>query len=157
MSAAIGSTVPGEDPRVGRPSPFTCTAHSYGLGAEWIHVTGELDLATSPELRKALLEALKVRRLVVLDLRELSFMDCSGVRTVLEADRAARREGARLLLVRGVAQVNKLLTLTGVTKQVLMLDAGALEASPQLGAAAGAASRLAASWDPRAKAEPPAA
>jgi len=52
-----------------------------------VHVAGALDIATSPELERTL-EELNAR-LVVLDMRELGFMDCAGVHTIVAASRRA--------------------------------------------------------------------
>jgi anti-anti-sigma factor len=61
-------------------------------------------------------------RLVVLDLRELTFIDGSGVHAILDVAREARREGRRLMLVRGSAQVDRVFTLTGARQQLLVFD-----------------------------------
>jgi anti-anti-sigma factor len=44
-------------------------------------------------------------RLVVLDLRDLGFMDSSGVHTIVNASAVARRESRRPVLVRGIPDV----------------------------------------------------
>ena len=41
---------------------------------------------------------------------------------ILDADRDVRREGGRLLIVRGPAQVDRVLTLTEVGKRVVIFD-----------------------------------
>jgi hypothetical protein len=37
--------------------PFDCTWQMGGAGAAWVHVAGELDLATWPQLRQTLRDA----------------------------------------------------------------------------------------------------
>ena len=65
-----------------RPPPaFACTTTHGGLNAAWIDVVGELDIATAPQLARTLRESQQLAHLTVLDLRELAFMDCSGVHT----------------------------------------------------------------------------
>jgi anti-sigma B factor antagonist len=61
---------------------------------------GELDLSTAPELEPRLLEALRAGRHVVLDLRDLQFMDSSGVRILIEGHAATAGGTARLSVVR---------------------------------------------------------
>ena len=100
------------------PSPFACTWKQGGAGAAWVHAAGEVDLVTAPQLRQTLREAHLHARLVVLDLRELTFMDSSGVHVILDAARGARQAGGRLILVRGPAHIERLLTLTGVCDEV---------------------------------------
>jgi anti-anti-sigma factor len=93
-----------------------------GLSAGWVHVTGELDLATSPQFRRTLREALRRVRLLMLDLRELSFIDGSGAHVILDVAEEAQRDGDQLLIVRGPAQVDRLLTLTAVSERVPIID-----------------------------------
>jgi anti-anti-sigma factor len=102
--------------------PFVCSWEICDWGAAWVQVAGELDLATSPQFRRTLGEAQRAVRLVVLDLRELCFIDSSGVHVILDADSDAQREEGRLLIVRGPAQVDRMLTLTEVGKQVMLFD-----------------------------------
>jgi anti-anti-sigma factor len=101
-----------------RPSAFTCTATHGGLDAAWVYVTGELDMTTAPELERTLREAQQRAHLTVLDLRELAFMDCAAVHTIVEASLRARKDGRRLILVRGRPEIYRIFTLTGTTAAV---------------------------------------
>ena len=74
-------------------------------------MAGALDIATTPRLAQTLREA--EAQLVVLDLRELAFIDCSGVHVILDASSRARRLGRWLLLLRGQAHVERIFSLTG--------------------------------------------
>jgi anti-sigma B factor antagonist len=85
-------------------------------------MTGELDLASSPQFRQTLREAIRRVRLLMLDLRELSFIDCSGAHVILDVAKEAERGGDQLLIVRGPAQVDRLLTLTAVSERVPIID-----------------------------------
>ena len=51
---------------------------------------------------------------VVLDLRELRFLDSCGLARLLAARRRARRAGRRLVLVRGPSAVQRVFALTAV-------------------------------------------
>jgi anti-anti-sigma factor len=62
-------------------------------GALRMTLTGELDLSASEGLRMRLDEVQRAKRRVRLDLSELEFIDCSGIRTILDAMAQARREG----------------------------------------------------------------
>lgn len=104
------------------PTRFTCTWKEGGASAAWVHVTGELDLTTAPLLRRALRDAHVYAHVVVLDLRELTFMDSSGVHAILDAAASVRRGDGRLILVRGPTHVDRALNLTGATSQVLIVD-----------------------------------
>jgi anti-sigma B factor antagonist len=63
-----------------------------------VAVVGEIDVATAPELERALDEAGVAKR-VVLDLSECGFIDSSGLRTLLGARSAAAAAGGSLVLV----------------------------------------------------------
>jgi anti-anti-sigma factor len=83
---------------------------------------GALDLAASEPLAGELkrVEATDAEAIVV-DLSEVEFMDCSGIRVLVEADRRSRANGERLRLRRGVGQVDRVMRLTGVD-EILPLD-----------------------------------
>jgi anti-anti-sigma factor len=104
------------------PPRFSCTWKEGGSGAAWVHVAGELDLATSPKLRQTLHDAQLSASLVVLDLREVTFIESTGVHVILDAAGGVRRGEGRLILVRGPSHVDHALTLTGASSQVLILD-----------------------------------
>ncbi|MGI9082213.1 MAG: STAS domain-containing protein, partial [Thermoleophilaceae bacterium] len=67
------------------PRPFVSRQSGGGLGAAWVYVAGELDVATAPQLEQTLREAQSEARLVVLDLRELTFVDSAGVHVIVDA------------------------------------------------------------------------
>jgi anti-sigma B factor antagonist len=117
------AAVPRTDP------PFECSCSERGLDAAWVHVTGALDIATTPQLAQSLREAQLQARLVVLDLRELAFMDSAGVHAIVEASCRARKAGRRLLLLRGPASVDRLFPLTGTADEVEIGDLGPVESA----------------------------
>ena len=106
-------------------SGFSCT--DRGLDASWVHLAGELDIATTPQLVRTLREAQLRAHLVVLDLRKLAFMDCTGVHAIVNASIRARRVGRRLILMRGPPNVDRLFRLTGTSDQVEIGDVGLVE------------------------------
>ncbi len=125
MPQASAVTSPTAASRAAAPLPSSSLACTWKQGchdAAWVHVAGELDLTTSLELRYALAEAQLHAFLLVIDLRELTFMDCAGMQVILDAAGDARREGGRLMLVRGSAEVDRVFTLTGASDQVLIFD-----------------------------------
>ena len=82
-------------------------------------LSGDVDLATSPELRKALLHELREARIprVILNLKAVRYMDSSGVASLVEGLKVSRDLGARLILfglntsVREVLQLSKLVRI----------------------------------------------
>jgi anti-sigma B factor antagonist len=110
-------------------TPFACTWKQGGSGVAWVHVAGELDLLTAPQLTQTLREAQLYAHMVVLDLRDLAFMDCSGVHVVLAAAADARRVGDRLALTRGHAHIDHLFEITRVYEEVEIFDLDPSEAA----------------------------
>lgn len=102
-------------------APFQCTVNAAGRRAAWIHVAGELDLCSSPQLESALRAAQLHARLVVLDTRDVSFIDCSGAYAILAANAGAEWGVPRLILVPGLA-VERLLKLAGAYEQIWTFD-----------------------------------
>jgi anti-sigma B factor antagonist len=84
-------------------------------GAVRIALRGELDLNHAYSFDEEL-RLVEVGRppCIILDLRELTFMDSCGLGRLLAARRRARRAGRRLVLVRGTRTIQSLLSMTGL-------------------------------------------
>jgi anti-sigma B factor antagonist len=108
-------------PYVSRWSTFQCTVTPGGTSAARVEVAGELDLLTAPQLASALREAQLNASLVVLDAREVTFIDSAGVHVILDASRDSDWGGARLVVATS-AVVDRFLGLAGVTEQVSTFD-----------------------------------
>jgi anti-sigma B factor antagonist len=88
-----------------------------------IALAGELDLATAPKLEDEMKRVEEDRPgVIVLDLRPLAFMDSSGLRALLAADRRAREAGRRLILVRGDERVQRVLKITRLDERLEIVD-----------------------------------
>lgn len=86
-------------------------------------VTGELDLASSPELEQRLEQFYASdSELLVIDLRGLEFMDSTGLSVIVSAHQKLIDAGRRLIIVRGPQQVQRLLDLTGVAERLELVD-----------------------------------
>jgi anti-sigma B factor antagonist len=83
--------------RATTPTALT-TATTRGRRESAVSVTGRVVIETSPRLRAALLEAIRTHSNPVLtvDVSGVSYLDTSGVATLLEASRLARAHGVRL-------------------------------------------------------------
>lgn len=101
--------------------PFGCTVE-LGTCAAWIRPTGELDLATAPILQWHLRESLAHARMVVLDLRQLTFIDAAGLYIICDASNVAEAQDRRLMLLRGPAQVDRVFTLSSLSEKLYMVD-----------------------------------
>lgn len=96
---------------------FTLQVRPEGDGVR-VMPRGELDLATAPEMEAEILPALAQGRDVILDLSELTFMDSTGVRTIVTARQAATESGARLLVVRPPSDsaVSRVIEISGIAE-----------------------------------------
>jgi anti-sigma B factor antagonist len=90
------------------PRDFRVQVRRKG-GAALIAVSGELDLASGPALESELDKVTAPETtLVVVDLRELEFMDSTGLSIIVRAHQR-------------LAQVQRLLDLTGVAERVRLV------------------------------------
>lgn len=81
-------------------------------------VAGEIDAATSPSLRDAMLSALTLTDRLVLDASGVTFMDSSALHVLIRTQQTAG--GAPSVVVRNPSdQVRRLLQLTGLTTHLL--------------------------------------
>jgi anti-sigma B factor antagonist len=80
-----------------------------------ITMDGELDMANAPALQAAIeSEELATAEIVVLDLQGLTFLDSTGLRVILAARELCWRRGQEFAVTPGSAQVQRLLSVTGV-------------------------------------------
>jgi anti-anti-sigma factor len=87
---------------------------------------GEVDLATAGGLRKQLDELLDVGwRDVLADLREVTFMDTSGVHVLLDAARRAHAEDVKLAVLVDPGPVRELLRLTAADRILTLVGGSA--------------------------------
>ena len=92
-------------------------------GRATLTLVGELDMATTPGLKKHLTTLARTHKgLVVIDLRQLTFMDSTGVAALVAADRYARRDGWNLAIVKGPPQVQRVLDICGLTEVLPLAD-----------------------------------
>lgn len=92
--------------------PFRVTTRTEGPST-FVEAHGELDLATVPAVEREVHELRKrgVKQ-IVLDLREITFMDSSGLSLLLRLDAEARSDGFSFALAEGDGPVRRLLELT---------------------------------------------
>jgi anti-anti-sigma factor len=83
---------------------------------------GELDLQSAGALDDVLREAARAHDRVVLDLREVSFMDSTGLHALISADLRMQERGGDLVIVRDGSQVGKLLDLTQVSQRLHVIS-----------------------------------
>jgi anti-sigma B factor antagonist len=102
-------------------SEFSVAVHEEGT-AQVVVVHGEVDLATADALRAEVRAASGRSDTVVLDLREVSFMDTQGLAVVIEAQQAAADGGGRFVIARAPDRVHKLFDMIGLTQRLTIVD-----------------------------------
>jgi anti-anti-sigma factor len=92
-------------------------------GRSVVTIRGELDLATAPDLEQAINERLDAGDAVIVDLRELQFMDSTGLRVLVHAHARAGEQG-RFSIVRPPpgGPIAKILAIAGVESQLDVVD-----------------------------------
>jgi anti-sigma B factor antagonist len=104
------------------PKPFHCDLAERD-GAIHLRPRGELDMGSVPILEEHLRRARDAggRRLVV-DLRELEFMDSTGLTLLTRWSRGADQDGYELALIRGEDRVHRLFEITGMAAYFTFVD-----------------------------------
>lgn len=82
-------------------------------GGTRLKVIGELDLVTAPDLGADVSDALGHGAIVELDLSQVSFMDSSGLRALIEA-RSSAGADQQVVVVEASSQVMRLMDVTGL-------------------------------------------
>ena len=107
------------------PEPFSCEVEA-AQGRVHVVPRGEVDLASVGVLES------KLRELrdtgfdhLVLDLREITFMDSTGLRLILTWDADAREEGVDFALIRGKPVVQRLFDVTGLGGRLRFVEPAA--------------------------------
>ena len=99
--------------------PLSCTRLTGPDCSSRLKLVGELDLVTAEYARDALDRAQAQSRSLVCDLSDVSFVDLSGLRVLLDAAEHATLTGRRLTIAHCPAIVPRMLDLLGIQS---MLD-----------------------------------
>jgi len=95
-------------------------------GATVITLGGEVDLEHSPQARKALLDAVANNKKVIVDLSGVSYIDSSGIASLVEAFQTARKNGGAFILatvsdsalrVLQLARLDKVFTIAATVEE----------------------------------------
>jgi anti-anti-sigma factor len=85
-------------------------------GTLTLRLCGNIDVTNIAEIEAALRQALQDRRAnLVLDLREVTFLDSAGLRLILQARRWQQRSRRELSVMAGSGVVRHLLEVSGLT------------------------------------------
>ena len=89
-----------------------------------VSARGDIDLSTLPQAVTALAEARATAGSLVLDLREVGFMDTSGLRLVIEEQQRAADNRKAVPARRGPSRVQRLFEIAGLAgEEALFVDA----------------------------------
>jgi anti-sigma B factor antagonist len=106
-----------------RPPAFRILTSGSGSRVE-IAIEGELDLATAPQLEAEFgrVRGLDGVELVVVDLRNLLFLDSSGLEAIVKFEALTRADGVEMVLVRGPRAVERLFAVMQLDRTLRIVD-----------------------------------
>ena len=104
------------------PYELKLATRTRGLAAI-VHAGGSLDLHGAPEFDREIDRLLRGNtREILVDLRQVEFMDSIGLRSLVRAQRVAQRAGVPLWVVRGGTPVAQVLRMTGLDMTLPLID-----------------------------------
>lgn len=87
-----------------------------------VTMKGDLDIASEARATAQLERAMDGCGVLIADLRELAFLDSTGVRVLLAAHLRAQERGLRFGVVRGDGMVARLLEVTRISDRFPVVD-----------------------------------
>lgn len=86
-----------------------------------VHVRGELEFATSPQFQRALADVSTEHGPAVLDLSEVTFLDSSALRVLVQTRlRLGARESLRLVITR--PSIRRIFDISGLSDEFVLYD-----------------------------------
>ena len=106
-----------------RPPAFRILTNESGPRVE-IGIEGELDLATAPQLEAEFerVGRLDGAELVIVDLRNLAFLDSTGLEAIVKFEARSRANGVSFALVRGPRAVERLFAVMQLDQKLRIVD-----------------------------------
>ena len=106
-----------------RPPDFRILTDRSGSRVE-IAIHGELDLATAPQLVTAFEQVSELDgiELAVVDLRNLEFLDSTGLEAIMQFEARSRTQGVDLAVVRGPRAVERLFSVMQLDQKLRIVD-----------------------------------
>ncbi|HMI82097.1 MAG TPA: STAS domain-containing protein [Solirubrobacterales bacterium] len=101
---------------------FNLTERDLRPGCRDIQIEGELDLAVAGQLDEVLTAAVDEYGRVLVGLERCAFIDSSGIAVILRAHNRMEQEGNRLAVYAPTDQVQRVLSMTGLTANGLVFD-----------------------------------
>jgi len=96
-----------------------------------VPLDGDVDIASADEIEARIRSAeAQEPSVILIDLRQVSFLDSSGLRLILGAAVRAEAAGRHLVLVRGPERVQRVFELTNLQSRLEFVDHPSLLAHP---------------------------
>jgi anti-sigma B factor antagonist len=118
-----------DDPRTFNRDVWNQYGSAPFIGAHYdtdhvaLTISGDLDLATAPELRRRVLQVLSLPiRRITLDLHRVGFLDSSGVSNLVALTREAADRHIELSIARVPAQALRVLEMTHALHHLRLLE-----------------------------------
>jgi anti-sigma B factor antagonist len=118
----------GDEPENGQT--LAVRIEQVGASACVVSLAGELDLSTIPRVESQLLEQVRTKAGLVVDLTKVSFIDSSGIALLIQAFRASDDGGPLNTVIAEGSQVERVFRIAGIdrvlplfTRRVLALEA----------------------------------
>ena len=94
-------------------------------GTVVLTLQGEIDIATVGTLQSRLAGVCDAAGDVTVDLRRVGFLDCLGLRVLLEQHARSAQRGFRVDFVQGPAPVRRVFELTGTVHRLYFIEVAA--------------------------------
>ena len=106
-----------------RPPVFRILTNESGSRVE-IAIQGELDLATAPQLDAEFqrVGAFDGIDLAIVDLRNLAFLDSTGLEAIMKFEARTRAAGVEMVVVRGPRAVERLFAVMQLDQKLRIVD-----------------------------------
>ncbi len=98
---------------------FDCSEHGQ---FKVLHLTGEVDLSNSTDVRKCLLDIIEKQRSVIVDFSSLKYIDSSGMATLVEGLNLANSKDLSLIIAGAVGAPLQVLELTRLNQVFTLIE-----------------------------------
>jgi len=85
-------------------------------GRTVVALSGEIDMEEAPKVRRVLLDSMKQKRDIMVDLSQVTYIDSSGIANLIEGLQAARKQKNDLALVSVSQRARRVLELARLDK-----------------------------------------
>jgi len=91
-------------------------------GLTYIHLSGDIDLSCSERVRLLLIELVSEQPVTIVELSQVTVIDSSGIASLLDAEKTAKRRGHKFELASPSARVVRVLELAHLDSYFTIRD-----------------------------------